>query len=125
VFGPVDGVIVEGDHIMLVLRVDQKVAARLIPVDFYGNPARIDGVPAWTLSDDGLATVVEIAPDGLSAKVIPTGLMPPEGSVLQVQVAGDADLGEGVRTITTTADIQLEAGEAMGFSIAFGAPEPK
>ncbi len=105
---------------MLLLSNAQKVTATLAPLDQYGNPARIDGVPEWNNSD---ATIVELVPaaDGLTAVVTTLG---PLGTV-QITATADADLGQGVRPITQQADIQVEPSEAVTLGIKFGAPEPK
>lgn len=109
-----------GELTMLLLTNAQKVSLSIQPVDAFGQPARVDGVPAWAVSDDTLATITP-ATDGLSAVVEPIG---PVGTV-QVQVTADADLGGGVRSISGTLDVQIEASEAVSLTIVAGAPEPK
>lgn len=104
-----------------VLRDDQKLPVAVAPVDAYGNPARIDGVPAWSVSDDVLLELQDIAVDGLSVTVVPKGPL----GVAQVQVTADADLGAGFRAITGVLDIQIEAGEAVSLGIVPGTPIPK
>lgn len=103
-----------------LLRNDQMLPVSIQPVDAWGNPAKIDGIPAWSVSDVGLANVAS-AGDGLSAVVTTVGPL----GVVQVQVSADADLGAGVRTITGTLDIQIESGEAVSLSIVPGTPEPR
>lgn len=105
---------------MLLLTNTQKVQLSIRPVDAYGNPARVDGVPVWTLSDDTLGALT-VAADGMSAWFATLG---PVG-LLQVNVQADADLGAGVRTLGAALDIQVESGEAVGLSIIAGTPEPR
>lgn len=109
--------VIRGEKIMLLLRDDQKVTLAIQPVDAKGNPAKVDGVPAWTNSDD-TAGVLTVAADGLSAEFVAG--MP---GVTQVTVTADADLGAGVRAISGVLDIQVEPGEAVTLDIKAGVPE--
>lgn len=108
------------EEMMFILGDDQKVTLSIAPVDAAGNPAPVDGVPSWSLSDTKYIGL-EVADDGMSATAIAIGLL----GTTQVQVAADADLGEGVVTINGTLDIEVVAGQAVGLSIAAGTPEPK
>jgi hypothetical protein len=105
---------------MLLLTIDQKVKITLQPVDRRGNPARVDGVPAWDLSD-ATPGHLEVAEDGMSAEFITSD----DVGTTQVRAVADADLGAGIRTITFTLDIQVESGEAVSLNGFAGTPEPK
>lgn len=105
---------------MLLLTNNQKVTLSIKPVDAYGNPARVDGVPEWTTSDATIGTL-EVAGNGLAAVFTTTG---PVG-LTQVNVTADADLGAGVRTLSAALDINVESGEAVALSIIAGQPEPR
>lgn len=112
---------IKGDGSMAyTLPVDRKVAALIQPVDMYGNPAKIDGVPAWTVSDPGVLAITPAA-DGLSCVVEPVGPL----GVAQLKVEADADLGAGVKPIMGLADIECVAGEAVAMNVSFGTPEPR
>lgn len=104
----------------LALTDEQKVALSIEPKTAAGNPARLDGVPVWSVSDAEFLTL-EVAPDGLSAVATTTGKL----GVCQIQVTADADLGDGVRELTALLDIQLVAAEAVTLGIVAGTPEPK
>ena len=104
----------------LLLTDVQKVSASVNPVDAAGNPGKIDGKPSWSSSDESIATVVA-SDDGLSAVITAAG---PLGTV-QIVVKADADLGEGVKEISGTLDIEVQGSEAVSLSVAAGAPEPK
>lgn len=105
---------------MILLTNAQKVGLSIQPVDQYGNAARVDGVPAWSVSDPSIGTLTA-AEDGLSAEFVTAG---PVGLV-QVSVQADADLGEGVRHLTGTLDIQVEPSEAVSLSVVAGEPGPR
>ena len=111
---------IEENEMAYLLRDDQKVTLAIQPVDSYGNPARVDGIPAWGSSDEALLTL-EVAADGMSAVALPVG---PLGTV-QVNVTADADLGAGIKPIAGVLDIQVEPGEAVSVNISAGTPEPK
>jgi hypothetical protein len=104
---------------MLALQNDQQVTASIQPVDAKGNPAKVDGIPEWTSSSADVA-VVQAAPDGLSATVAGVDI-----GTCQVNVSADADLGEGVKPLTGTLDVEVVAGSAVALSITTGTPEPK
>ena len=103
---------------MLTLTDTQKCA---LSVDFRtaaGNPAKVDGVPAWSVSDENVLEV-QPAADGLSAVVLAKGPL----GVGQVRVTADADLGTGVREINGLLDVEVVASEATSVIVVSGTPE--
>ena len=104
----------------LVLTDMQKVQLSIQPVDGAGNPAPVDGPPIWESSDPGVLTL-EASTDGMSAIASAVG---PLGAA-QVKVSADADLGEGVETITGILDVQIVADKAVSLAVQAGVPEPK
>lgn len=114
-----DGITITGGSKMaVVLTVSQKVSASITPVDAKGNPAPIDGVPAWSSSNPDIASVVP-AEDGLSAVIVATGVV----GDTQVSVSADADLGEGVTQIVAIGDLSIRPDQAVALSLNFGTPE--
>ncbi len=109
----------ERPRFMLLLKDDQKCRLSVSPVDKKGKPAKVEGAPAWSSSDETVATVVPAA-DGMSADVVAGN-----PGICQINVSADADLGEGVKTISGTLDVTIEAGEAVGLAISTGTPEPQ
>lgn len=103
---------------MLTLTDSQKCALALELRSAAGNPAKADGVPVWTVSNEE-ALGLTVSEDGLSATVAAKG---PVGQG-QVVVKVDADLGAGVREITGLLDVEVVAGEATVVLVAAGAPE--
>jgi hypothetical protein len=111
---------VEGDRVMYTLPVDHAVNMQVSYTDAKGNPATIDGEVEWTSSDDALIEVEVDETDSTKCKAMPVG---PLGQV-QVTATVDADLGDGVRNLITTCDIQIVGGEAVAGSIQpVGEPE--
>lgn len=99
----------------VTMTVDHFFSASLQPVDSFGNPARVDGVPIWGVSDDNVLEIVPAA-DGLSADVLAKGTV----GTAQVTVSADADLGDGVRELTGILDVDVLAGEAVALNITAG-----
>jgi hypothetical protein len=103
-----------------VLKATQQSVAALAIRDARENPARIDGVPTWSSSDETRVTVAA-AEDGLSATIKAVG--PLTESPVQINVLADADLGEGVRTIQGVLEVTVIAGDAVTIAITPGPAE--
>jgi hypothetical protein len=104
----------------IILTDEQKVSLSIKPLTAAGNPARVDGIPAWAVSDTNVLSLV-VAPDGLSAVAVANG---PIG-LSQVSVVADADLGAGVKELVATLDVQVVPAEAVSLGVTAGAPELK
>lgn len=105
---------------MIILTDVQKVRLAIKPVSAAGNPAEIDGTPAWVVSDDTLGSLT-VDEDGLGAEFVTSGLL----GTCQVSVTADADLGDGMREISGVLDIEIHASEAVSLSINAGVPESR
>lgn len=99
------------------LKVTQKLPLSIKPVDKFGNDAKVDGKPEWSLTDPALGDLA-VSDDGMSCELTPKG---PVGSCI-VQVSADADLGEGVKAILGELPMEFLAGDAESLSISAGAP---
>lgn len=105
----------------IILTDEQQVRLSVAFTTAAGNPARVDGVPAWESSDPSVIEIVDVAADGMSCTARTVG---PLGSV-QVSVKADADLGAGVREVAAVDTIEVMAAEAVSASISAGPPEVK
>lgn len=104
---------------LITITNEQKVLVTLQPTTAAGNPATVDGAPIWTVTE-GDATV-EPTDDGMSAYLV-------SGSAdvnSKIQVVADADLGEGVQSITDTIDLAVVSAQASALGIVAGTPELK
>lgn len=70
------------------------------------DAAKVDGIPAWVLSDESLGSL-EVAADGMSAAFTPAKI-----GVGTVQLKADSDLGEGVKEIIGELPIEVSALDA-------------
>ncbi len=114
---------VRGKEIYMVnLTATQKVSYTLKVTDAKGRPAKLDGVPVHSSSDETVATVVAAA-DGMSGVVNAVNDL---GGVCQIKVEGDADLGTGVEAIDAFLDVTVApgaGGKAAVFELIAGTPE--
>ncbi len=99
----------------MIMKVSQRLPVSVEFKDKFGNAAKVDGKPAWALTDASFGTV-EAADDGLSAVFTPAGKA---GEAL-LQVNADADLGEGVKAILGELAVTLLPGDAETVSITAG-----
>lgn len=104
----------------LVMTDIQQVALSIQPVSQAGNPAPVDGIPTWDVSNPAVGTLT-VAPDGMSAMFVTSGSL----GDTQVSVSADADLGAGITTITGTLDISVLASQATTLGINAGTPVAK
>lgn len=102
---------------MLQLTNTQQCALSVSGVDKKGNPAGLDSI-AYSSSDPSVATVTQDTADSSKAlvKAVAAG-------TVQINVSADADLGDGVSTLSGVLDITVVAGQAVGFVINTGTPE--
>jgi hypothetical protein len=99
---------------LITITNEQKVQVSLAPVTQAGNPAVLDGVPSWSVTE-GDATL-EVAEDGLSAFLV-SGAASVNS---KISVTADADLGEGVISITDVIDLAVVAATASALGIVAG-----
>lgn len=101
---------------LITITNEEKVQVTLTPTTAAGNSATLDGVPTWTVTE-GDATL-EVAVDGLSAFLV-SGAADTNS---KVEVTADADLGEGVVTLTDTIDLAVVAATASVLGATVAAP---
>lgn len=108
---------VQEEQGMLTLTATQQCRLSVNITDKKGNPAQIDGRPVWGSSDGAVLTITDDA-DGMGATIIAGST-----GTAQVNVAADADLGEGVVAIVGLLDVTVVAGQAAMLALATGTPE--
>ncbi len=98
---------------------EQQQPVTLTPKTDTGKPAKLDGKPTWeVVSGDSTITVSE---DGLTATLVSSDT---PGDT-QYLVSADADLGEGVETISDTIKLSVVGATAKNLGLTAGAPEAK
>ena len=104
---------------LITITNEEKVQLTLAPTTAAGNPATLDGVPTWTVVA-GDATV-EVSEDGLSAFLVSGAA----DVTSQIEVVADADLGEGIVTLTDLIDLAVVAAQASVLGLVAGTPTLK
>lgn len=108
-----------GPTMAYVLPDGMQVGLQISYVDAEGNPAKVDGVVAWSSANDDIAHVIVEGSDGLNVTLL--GLSP---GMTQITAKADADMGDGVRALITTLDVEVAPGEAVAGTITpTGEPE--
>lgn len=104
---------------MKAMKIDQKLPFGVDFLDKNQNPAKVDGPPKWGVSDESLAKL-EIAEDGMSGVLTPTGV----AGTLQLLVFADADLdpGKEVEIKGVSEDIVISGLDAVEVAIKLGDP---
>ena len=93
----------------IIARIDQSIKFAPGFLDAGGNAVtELGGVPQWAVSDANIATL-EVAEDGMSATLTPTGVL----GTVQVSLVVDADPDADVEEINATAEVTFKAGKAV------------
>lgn len=103
-----------GENMAYKLATGMQVGVQVSYVDAKGHPATVDGEVDWSSSDASIVTVTADAADTTKATVVGIG---DNVGLAQVTATADADLGQGVRQILTTSDVEVVAGEAIAGTI--------
>jgi len=94
----------------------QKQTLSVVFTDAKGNPAPVDGAPAWGV-DNPNVLALSPAPDGLSCTIAAVG---PLGTA-RVSIQADADMGAGVIPLAGVYDVEVIAGLAAVVQVSAGA----
>lgn len=110
----------------VILSLEGKRKLNFAPMTKFGNPATVDGVPTIKILTEG--TDVTLGPDenGNPLYVV-SGNTPTsaENPPVQVEVTGDADMGDGVVPIVEVYEFILVTPQAVTLGSGFGEEEAK
>jgi hypothetical protein len=113
-----NSIIVQGENRMAITITDlQAFSATIRPLDARGNPAPIDGMPTWSVSNED-ALDLTVSTDGMTAEVVALG---PLGN-FQLAVTVDVRLGPEVLARDGILDITVVGSEATTIEIVPGVP---
>lgn len=83
--------------------------------DSGGNTVKVDGPTKWESSD---STILEVKVASGNPQI--ANLFAPGGiGKASVHATADADLGEGVKPVTATLEVEVISGQAVGGEITF------
>lgn len=97
------------------VKAGQKVEVEIGAEDSFGNAAKLDGAPSWSLGDPSLGSIVP-SEDGMKAVITSLG---PVGSC-PVEAVGDAKIGEGEVFIKAEGEFKVIPGDAVKLTMKFG-----
>jgi|SRR5215813_13642375 len=100
----------------LKITTEQQVMVHLNPTTSRGKPVAVDGIPTWEVAAGDV--ILQPSATGLDCNIV----SPDSAGESQVLVSADADLGEGVTTITDT--IKITAGDPQATSLGLKADAP-
>lgn len=104
-----NGIVVKGVEMSTIMRIDQVLTLSPSFQDAKGNSnVVLGGVPAWSVSDEGLATLA-VSEDGLTCVVTPTGAL----GTVQVNMTVDVDPDADTQEIVGTMDVEFKPGKAV------------
>lgn len=83
--------------------------------DKAGNTVKVDGPTKWESRDPETVQATVATGNPQIANLFAPGKV----GTTQVMATADADLGEGVKSVTATIDIQVISGQAVGGEITF------
>lgn len=111
--------IIKGKIMAATITDTQFIEGTLETVNKKGQPAPVElGSIEYSSSNEAVFTVTENADDEKKFTVTAVG-----AGTGQLNYSADADLGEGVVTISGFTDIIVTPGQATGFNVTFGTPQ--
>ena len=107
---------IEEQQMALVMTATQQCLLTMQPLDAKGNPAPVDNVAEWQVSNPGVCSI-QPATDGVTAMCVALAT-----GDTQINCTADADLGGGVRNITGVIQVSIRPAEAVSMGIVAGEP---
>jgi hypothetical protein len=98
--------------------IEEKVYVKLAPKTASGKPATVDGIPVWNVASPA---TVEVDEDGMGAFLVSADTV---GSSAW-SVEADADLGDGIRTISEGGTYTYTDAQAEALGVTASTPVPK
>lgn len=99
---------VTGDNMAETVQVGHIGTIDVEWVDATGKPAKVDGPTTWQSTNPAVLTVTVSAGNPLIANWHTLAI-----GTAQIHASADADLGEGVKTVSSTTDFTVIQGEAV------------
>lgn len=98
---------------------EQQIVVTLSPKTAKGKPAKIDGVPVWTVQSGD--STVQPADDGLSATLVSADT---DGDTV-ILVEADADMGSGFQALDAGITVVVTEPQAADLGLTVGEPTDK
>ena len=104
-----DSMEIKGENMATTVQVGHLGEIDVTWVDESGKSAKVDGLTTWATTDSTIVTVQVATGNSQIANWRTVAI-----GTAQIQASADADMGEGVKTITSTMDFTVIGGEAVG-----------
>ena len=104
-----------GEHMASTMQVGSRATVSVQWKDSGGNIVKVDGPTTW---ESSVPATLQCTPASGNPQIANLYAPGPVGAA-QIHATADADLGEGVKTVTATADITVISGEAESGEITF------
>jgi len=104
-----------GENMAATMGVGSYATCSVAWKDAGGNIVKVDGPTDWKSSDTAICQATVASGNPLICNLYAPGKI---GKVT-VQATADADLGEGVQKVTSSLDVEVISGEAVGGEITF------
>lgn len=95
------------------LMIGDKKIARVQFTAADGGPANVDGAPVWSTSDSAVLGLTP-ASDGMSCVIEAKAR-----GVAELGISADADLGQGIESLTGSVEVAVLGGKATGMVFSF------
>lgn len=109
-----DGLTFKGENVSETLGVGHFATVAVEWVDATGAPAKVDGPTSWESTDPAVLTCQVSTGNPLIANCQAVAI-----GTAQIQATADADMGDGIKHVTSTIEVTVIAGEAVGGSMTF------
>jgi len=117
----INGIKIKGNTTMVSMSYSQKVTVEIQAVDSNGNPAQVEaGSINVSSSNPEVCSIVRDAENENRFDIY--GSNNGTVGVAQIDISADADLGEGVSTITGFIGVEITPKQAVGLGITIGEP---
>lgn len=90
----------------------------LNPIDGFGKPSKLFGIPKWQLA--GGPFTISVAADGMSAFLNAPGVLDPNNTTTEVTVTADADPTPGVNVLTAQFEVVAGPDQATEIGVTAG-----
>jgi hypothetical protein len=109
------GMTIKGENMSSTMQAGSLAVVSVAWKDEAGNAAKVDGATTWKSSDESVVKATVSTGNSLICNLESPGKI---GNA-SVQATADADLGDGVKTVTSVLEITVIGGEAVGGEITF------
>jgi len=110
-----DNFVFRGENMSATMQIGTYATVSVEWKDSKDNPAKVEGPTKWESTVPATVQCTVATGNPLIANLYAPG---PLGKA-QIQATADADLGSGVKTVTSTIEVEVISGEAVGGEITF------